>query len=115
MHENEVYTVARAIAETAVRDRLLSANPFVQVKRPKATSAEAAHLTPSELDKLLEAAEGTRYDLLFRLLANTGLRLGEAMALRWQDVNLTDSPRDRHKVPAHSLRVRGTLAVRAAS
>jgi integrase len=33
---------------------------------------------------LLEAASGTRYGLLFELLVNTGLRRGEALALKWR-------------------------------
>jgi integrase len=49
---------------------------------------------------LLRAAEGSRYAPLFALLVHTGLRRGEALALRWSDVDLTKG----------MLRVRGTLS-----
>ncbi|SDZ14188.1 Phage integrase family protein [Geodermatophilus africanus] len=61
---------------------------------------EAAHLTPAQVADLLRAAEDTRYAPLFALLVHTGLRRGEALALRWADVDLTK----------RLLRVRGTLA-----
>ena len=51
---------------------------------------------------LLEAAENTRAHHLLSLIASTGLRKGEALALRWVDVELgAEHPQ---------LRVRGTLA-----
>ena len=64
------------------------------------TSREAAHLTTAQVADLLRAAEGTRYAPLFALLVHTGLRRGEALALRWADVDLEKG----------LLRVRGTLA-----
>lgn len=96
----QVYTVLRAILETAVRDGLIARNPAAAVKRPKVTAAEAAYLTPAQVRSLLTAAQSSRYALLFALLVNTGLRRGEALALHWRDVDLEEG----------LLRVRGTLA-----
>ena len=53
-----------------------------------------------QVAELLDAAGSTRYAPLFELLVHTGLRRGEALALRGADVDL-----DRGM-----LRVRGTLA-----
>jgi integrase len=50
--------------------------------------------------ELLEAAQSSRYAPLSALLVHTGLRRGEALALRWTDVDLERK----------TLRVRGTLA-----
>ena len=94
------YTVLRAILDTAVRDGAIGINPAAAIKRPKVTSKEATHLTPTQVADLLDAAGGTRYAPLFELLVHTGLRRGEALALRWTDIDL-----DRGL-----LRVRGTLA-----
>jgi integrase len=94
------YTVLRAILDTAVRDGAIGVNPAAAIKRPKVTSKEAAHLTPAQVAELLDAARSTRYARLFEFLLHTGLRRGEALALRWTDVDL-----DRGM-----LRVRGTLA-----
>lgn len=82
------YTVLRAILGTAVRDGLLQSNPAAVVDRPHVPHEEARYLTPDELHALLAAAAGSRYLPMFRLLAATGLRRGEAVGLRWDDVDL---------------------------
>ena len=96
----QIYTVARAVGDAAVRDGLLGRNPFAAIRRPKVTPNEATYLSPGQIKHLLEASHRTRYGLLFELLVNTGLRRGEALALTWRDVDLKD----------RTLRVRGTLA-----
>lgn len=94
------YTVLRAVLDSAVRDGALGRNPAAQVKRPKVTHTEAAHLTAIEVTALLDAASRTRYRDLFELLVHTGMRRGEGLALRWADVD------QDHSV----IRVRGTLS-----
>ena len=96
----QVYTIARTILDAAVRDGLLARNPVAAVKRPKVTASEATYLSPAQVAALLKAAEPSRYAPLFELLVSTGLRRGEALALRWSDVDLTN----------HLARVRGTLS-----
>ena len=96
----QIYTVARAIGDAAVRDGLLGKNPFVAVRRPKGSTAEATFLEPDQIAKLLKGAESSRYAPLFEFLVNTGLRRDEALALKWSDIDLGKQ----------LLRVRGTLA-----
>jgi len=96
----QIYTVARAILDAAVRDGLLARNPVAAVKRPKVTASEATYLSPAQVAALLKAAEPSRYAAVFEFLVHTGLRRGEALALRWTDVDMTN----------HLARVRGTLA-----
>jgi integrase len=45
-------------------------------------------LTLEELLQLFEAAKGGRMYALFVLLGTSGMRLGEALGLRWEDVDL---------------------------
>lgn len=85
----QIYTVLRAILDTAVRDRLLAINPAAAVPRPRVERTEAGLLTTTDLHSLLAAASRSRYLPFFEFLAHTGLRRGEAMALRWSDVDLT--------------------------
>jgi integrase len=94
------YTILRAVLDTAVRDGALATNPAAAVRRPKVTSKEATHLTPTQVAELLDAAQRTRYAGLFELLVHTGLRRGEALSLRWADIDFERG----------TLRVRGTLA-----
>ena len=98
------YTVLRSVLDTAVRDRLIAENPAVAVKRPTASRRadgrdEARHLSTDEVRRVLDAAEGTRYAAPLALIAATGLRRGEALAVRWRDVDLD----------AGTLAVTGTL------
>ena len=95
----QIYTVARAVGDAAVRDGLLGQHPFAGVRRPKVTTREASYLSPAQVAELLDAAEPSRYRPLFELLVHTGLRRGEALALTWRDVDFK----------SRTLRVRGTL------
>lgn len=96
----QIYTVARAGLDAAVRDGLLGRNPVALVKRPGVQRGEARHPSGAEVAAVLRAAAGSRYYLALVIVAGTGLRKGELLALRWSDVDLD----------AGTLTVRGTLA-----
>ena len=94
-----IYTVLRAALDGAVRDGLLARNPAAAVTRPGIERKEARHLDPADVARLLAALEGHRYLPAVVLIAFTGLRKGEALALRWADLDLDDG----------TLRVSATL------
>ena len=104
----QVYTVLRAILEDARLDGLIARNPAVLVKRPGVRRQEAKHLGAADVAALLTAAEGLRYRPVLALIAATGLRRGEALALRWEHVNLKDGTL---KVAATLSRVDGRLLI----
>ncbi len=83
-----IYTVLRAALDGAVRDNLIARNPAAQVDRPLVPKKEARHISAADLAKLLAAADGLRYRDVLVLIAGTGLRRGEAVALSWSNVNL---------------------------
>jgi integrase len=83
-----IYTVARAVLDTAVRDGLVRRNAAAVVKRPTIKRSEARYLTVAEVGRLLEAARGDRLEPLIVLMLGTGMRRGEALALHWSDVDL---------------------------
>lgn len=95
-----VHARLHAVLESAVRDGLVARNVAAAVKRPAPERQEARYLTPDEVKRLLEAAVDDRLLPLFVLLLGTGLRRGEALALRWSDTDLD----------AGLVRVRGTLS-----
>lgn len=82
------YAALRGALADAVDNELLAVNPAVKVKRPRASSAEATALTLDEVASLLRGAAGMRYAAVLRLILGTGLRRGEALALRWADLDL---------------------------
>ncbi|MGW4636786.1 tyrosine-type recombinase/integrase [Nocardia sp. NPDC004415] len=81
------YTVLRAALDGATRDGLMARNPATKVPRPRAEANEAVSLTPENVRKVLEGARRSRYYGAVLLLAHTGLRRGEACALRWADID----------------------------
>lgn len=82
------YTVLSLMLDTAVRDGLVPVNVCDQIARPAPDTAEAEYLTGTQLRELLGALREHRLYPLVLLLGSTGLRLGEALALRWDDVDL---------------------------
>jgi integrase len=82
-----VYATARALFGDAVRDGLIARNPVSAVQRPALPHREASALDAADLARLLAAAKGSRLEALWLLLAGSGLRRGEALALRWSDLD----------------------------
>jgi len=75
----------------AVRARVLAVNPLDALRRPRAPRPEIKALGSEDARRLLAAAQGDPLEALFVLLLGTGLRLGEALGLRWGDVDLEAS------------------------
>lgn len=74
----------------ARRKRIVAVNPVQaldKADRPKGKVREIRVLTPEEIRGLLGEAE-SKSSLLLELLLGTGLRISEALALRWDDVDL---------------------------
>lgn len=83
-----VYTVLRAVLADAVLDGLIADNPAAKAARPRVRRTEARHLPADAVAKILGAASGERYRPVLALIAGTGLRRGEALALHWDAVDL---------------------------
>jgi integrase len=76
----------------ATRHNLVGRNEASLARGPKRSDYEANPLDRDETRKLIEALRGDRFEALFTTLAVLGLRLGEALALRWRDVVLDEHP-----------------------
>jgi integrase len=71
----------RTALQAAVRDRLLASNPVAAARRPKAARKTIDPFTPAEVKRILKAAAAEPNTRVFVLLAATGMRSGEALAL----------------------------------
>jgi len=58
------------------------------VKPPKVPSKEMEVLTKEQVLHLLETVRGDRFEAVYTLGSLCGLRIGEALALRWEDLDL---------------------------
>src|SRR5438270_2878214 len=83
----QVHMVLRCALKQAVLWRVLATNPTDAVKAPRAERKEMRTLSEADVHRLLAATAGTRYHPLWIFLVTTGVRLGEALALRWSDLD----------------------------
>jgi len=98
-----IQAVANMIFKYALELDLIHQNPASLVKMPKKqktieeienTEEEVKFLEKNELLEFLQIAKnhGLYLDYqMFSLLAYTGMRSGELLALKWSDINFTDS------------------------
>jgi integrase len=91
--------VLSSMLTAAVDDELIRANPALGVKVPKPPVKPSADdhedcdvrvFTDEQLTVIL-ATVGGRHRVLLELLANTGLRISEALALEWRHLQLDGS------------------------
>ncbi len=76
----------KALAQ-AVRWQLLARNPAAAVEPPRPQREQMRALDEAETAKLLKLVEGKRLYLPVLLAVTAGLRRGEILALRWQDLD----------------------------
>jgi integrase len=84
----QCHRVLREALQHAVRWQLLSRNPADAVEAPRYSRYEVPALVPDDLRRLLDEADKSRFGAIVRLAVMTGLRQGELLGLRWQDVDL---------------------------
>jgi integrase len=85
-----IHAVLHAALEEAVVGELIPRNPARHANKPKVRQEEIEPLNAGHARKLLDAARkaGDRYEALYALCLLCALRQGEALALRWSDIDL---------------------------
>ncbi len=75
----------------AYRQDIINANPMTKLDRVKLDPAHPRGLTRTQVEAILTAIppQRLRDRLLFRLIFETGLRIGEALALYIEDIDMT--------------------------
>ncbi len=82
------HAVLRKALADAMRDELVGRNVAALVEPPVVRRAPVQPLTADEARKVLEAAASDRLRVLWLVMLSVGLRRGEALALRWNDLDL---------------------------
>ena len=82
--------ILRMALRQAVADRLLGRNVATYVDLPRREQVEIQPLSPLQARQLVAAAREDPRGALWTVLLGTGLRLGEALGLRWADVDLEE-------------------------
>ena len=82
------YSLCDRVLEKAMAEKLIVHNPAKGYKLPPSRPKEMKVLSREDMQKVLIQAKEENYYELFLLEFATGLRLGELMALQWDDVDL---------------------------
>ncbi|MEV7579041.1 tyrosine-type recombinase/integrase [Streptomyces erythrochromogenes] len=83
-----VHSVLKSALEHAVREEEIPRNVARNVRTGTPRPCRFEPLTADEARKFLAAANGHRLQALFELALHTGLRKGELLGLRWEDLDL---------------------------
>jgi integrase len=83
-----VHVIVHRALKDAVRKNLLLRNVADAASPPKPQRQEIRRWAAAELGRFLNAVEDDRLYAAWRMLAMTGMRRGEALGLRWSDVDL---------------------------
>lgn len=81
------HTIFKQALNLGIEWKLLRSNPLRTVVLPKKHHNEQASWTAEEVNKFLQANEGTRDYALWYTLLHTGMRPGEAFGLKWEDLD----------------------------
>ncbi len=84
-----MHSVLKSALEHAVREEQIPRNVSRNVRTGTPRPRRFEPLTDEEAREFLAAASGHRLQPLFELALRTGLRKGELLGLRWEDLDLT--------------------------
>lgn len=106
---NHYLSVINRIFKYAVLMDILDSNPFDKVIKPKSrqTQRKSNFLTKEELKEFLKLAQTATLSYFFplvHLMSYTGLRQGEALALKWSDIDFENK---RITVNKTAVRIEG--------
>ena len=90
---NKIMILLKKIFDVGLRKGYYTTNPVKLLKKLPIEKTKMQFWTIAEFQQFLKLFEVDEYNikLLFTILFFTGLRLGEALALTWQDVDFTSN------------------------
>ena len=110
----KVHRLISAACKKAVQLRIISYNPADSVDAPKLQTKQMSVFTDKEIANIFKAIDAYKeykynksvkhdYHLLFQMLLECGVRIGELLALQWQDIDLV-----KEQIHIHSTKSRDT-------
>ena len=83
-----MHAVLRTALNQALRWGLVPRNVATLVDPPRAIREPVNPMSPDEARRFMEAARGDPFEAVFAIALGLGLRVGEVLGLRWQDIDL---------------------------
>ena len=106
----KTYQVFNGALREAVNSDLINKNPATGVKPPRDEKQERRILTQEEQPRFVETAKLYDQGQAFILMLGTGLRLGELLALTWEDVSFENAEIRVNKTQAEFIDPYGETA-----
>lgn len=90
---NHVHSTARVALQRAVKKRLIPYNPAKDADPPRYSTDEREYAVMSweDVRRFFAAAEGDRFEALWKMAVLSGPRPHELRALKWEDLTLPES------------------------
>ena len=82
-----VVMILKQILNTAIDEELLDKNVITRIDFPRYDKKEKRALSEFEIKKIFSADLNEKQLTLVKLLYYTGIRIGEALALNWEDID----------------------------
>ncbi|MGI8406019.1 MAG: tyrosine-type recombinase/integrase [Thermomicrobiales bacterium] len=83
-----IWALLTSILRAATMDGLILRNPARDLDIPAVRKREYVTWEPSQVRTFLTATAGSPFHAMFYVMLTTGMRIGEAIALRWMHVDL---------------------------
>jgi integrase len=83
----EFHNIMRRAFGQAIKWSLIKNNPALDASPPTITTKEVHPWTKEQTKRFLRLLDKQRFDPIFELIIFTGLRRGEALGLKWEDVD----------------------------
>ena len=88
LNPKRMHGVLRAALNQAVRFGVVPRNVATMVTPPRVPTYEIEPFSPDQVRTFLDELKGHRLEALYSVAVAMGLRQGEALGLRWEDVDL---------------------------
>lgn len=88
---DSMFQVLNSALKEAVNSDFIIKNPATGVKLPKKEKKDKRVLTPEEQNRFVETAKLYDQGEAFILMLGTGMRIGETLALTWDDISFENS------------------------
>src|SRR5919202_1597079 len=86
-HRQYIRSILRTALAQALKWGLVARNAAALTDAPQVERFETHPLIPQQAQAFLEATRGDRLEALYRIALSLGLRRGEVLGLRWEDVD----------------------------
>lgn len=105
----KIHRILCRVLNYAVKLEIIEKNPSLNVAPPKIDESIADVLTITEAKRFLDVVKGTDMEVPVHLAITLGLRRGEVLGLKWEDINFENKTLTINRVLA---RVKGKVFIK---